>query len=88
MKKRAQSTIEFTIGFIITILFLILTCNLFVWFNNCLVSRQRAYENTRVEAADGRVPSWWEFWREQPNPGKDDFYTPPTLSIFSKGGRQ
>ena len=77
MKRIAQSTIEFTIGFVITILFLIITCNLFVWFNNCLVKRQAAYEDSRAEAANGNSG----------NPGKADFYKPPTLNIFSPGGR-
>lgn len=90
MKIKAQSSIEFTISFIITILFLIFTCNLFVWFNHCLVGRQKAYENTRVEAGDGRDQTilFGLITIKQGNPGKEDFYTPPKLSVFSPGGRQ
>lgn len=87
MKSKAQVSIEFSIAFVCTILFLILTCNLFVWFNHCLVRRQVAYEESRVQAADGRDTGWW-FWKKPGTPGKDDFYTPPRLNIFSSGGIQ
>jgi len=75
MKNKAQASIEFSIGLIIAILFLIITCNLFVWLNYCLVRRQVAYEGSRLEAAHS-------------NPGNADFYTPPKLSIFTPGGRK
>lgn len=75
MSKRAQSSIEFTMGFIITVLFIVLTCNLFVWFNHCLVQRQRAYEDSRVRAGSSV------------NPGGPNSYIPPRLNIFSSGGR-
>jgi|GEM_PF-2087994 len=74
MKTKAQATIEFSIAFVCAIVFLILTCNLFVWLNHCLVRRQVAYGDSREEATRG-------------NPGKDDFFTPPRLRVFSKGGR-
>lgn len=76
MKNKAQASIEFSIGLVMAILFLIITCNLFVWLNHCLVRRQVAYEDSRVEAAGNK------------NPGKADFYTPPQLNIFSSGGRK
>ena len=75
IKIKAQSTIEFSIGFIAAILFLVLTCNLFVWFNHCLVRRQRAYEDSRVRATTTG------------NPGQENFYTPPRLNVFRSGGR-
>lgn len=83
MKNRAQSSIEFVIGFVCTILFIILTCNLFVWFNHCLVRRQVAYEDTRKEAGSGLETSG----SYTGNPGKADFYTPPRLDVFKLGGR-
>jgi hypothetical protein len=76
MKNKAQVSIEFSIGLIVAILFLILTCNLFVWFNHCLTRRQVAYEDSRAEA--GRSA----------NPGRDDFYTPPRFNAFRLGGRE
>ena len=75
MKNKAQASIEFTIAFVCTILFLILTCNLFVWLNHCLVRRQVAYENSRKEAT-------------RSTPGRDDFFTPPQFNVFSLGGRR
>ena len=83
MKKNAQATIEFTLAFICTILFLILSCNLFVWMNHCLVGRQRAYEDSRQEAGAGLEVSDGQ----SGTPGKADFYTPPKLDVFSSGGR-
>jgi len=74
MKNNAQASIEFSIAFVCAILFLILTCNLFVWLNHCLVRRQVAYEDSRVEAGHS-------------SPGRTDFYTPPRLNVFSSGGR-
>lgn len=82
---KAQASIEFTIAFVSTIIFLILACNLFVWFNHNLVRRQVAYENTRVKAGRGRPASVWYLPGE---PGKADFFTPPPLDIFSPGGRK
>lgn len=83
-RKQAQSTIEFTISFVITLIFVVLTCNLFVWLNHCLVRRQRAYEETRVRAGRGLET------RDNivGNPGEANFYTPPRLDVFSSGGRQ
>lgn len=75
MKKKAQSSIEFSIAFVCSILFLILTCNLFVWLNHCLTKRQVAYENSRVEAGSNS------------NPGKTDFFKRPDLNVFKSGGR-
>jgi hypothetical protein len=76
IKKKSQSSIEFVIGFVAAILFLILSCNLFVWFNHCLVRRQRGYEDSRERAT----------WSVSPG-GQEDFYTPPKLNVFKSGGR-
>ncbi len=46
--SQAQSTIEFSFTFVIAMLLLFLTCNLFVWLNHNVISRQLAYEATRV----------------------------------------
>ena len=75
MKNKGQASIEFTLGTICAVLFLILTCNLFVWLNHCLVRRQVAYEQSREEAGNST------------NPGREDFYVPPRLNVFSSGGR-
>ena len=91
MRKKAQASIEFTIAFVCTILFLIFTCNLFVWLNHCLVRRHVAYENTRELAGRGvgnrdglpAIPGHGSR-TEAPNIG--GFYTPPELKIFKSGG--
>jgi len=74
MKNNGQASIEFALGIICAVLFLILTCNLFVWLNHCLVRRQVAYEQSRQEAGST-------------NPGREDFFVPPRLNVFSSGGR-
>lgn len=81
--KKGQATIEFTFAFVVTILLIVLTANVFVWLNHCIVRRQVAYENTRSEA--GGYRDWWDI--RPPNPGKNDFYTPPKLNVFKLGGR-
>jgi len=73
MNKQAQASLEFTLGFVITILLVVLTANVFVWLNHCVVRRQVEYENSRSEA--GRT-----------NVGKSDFFTPPKLNVFVSGG--
>lgn len=83
-KSKAQASIEFSLAFILTVLFLFLSCNIFVWFNRNIVKRQRAYERSRVTAA---TPS-------QAKAGKLDFYVPDPqknpdykkLNVFAPGG--
>ena len=75
MNKKAQATLEFTLVFVITLLFIILTANVFVWLNHCIVRRQVEYENSRNEAGSTNV-------------GKSNFFTPPTLNVFKLGGRE
>jgi len=73
-KNKAQASIEFSIAFVLALLFMILSCNLFVWLNHNIVQRQQAYNQTRVEAANVN------------NPGRLDFYTPNKMNLFSPGG--
>lgn len=74
MKRiQAQSMIEFSLALVTSVLFLVLTCNLFIWCCRTIVQRQVAYESTRVEAA-------------HTNPGKLDFYTPNNMNVFRSGG--
>ena len=54
IKDRAQSTIEFTVAFVAAILFLVFTCNVFVWMNRSLLDRQIAYEDTRTSVPTGQ----------------------------------
>lgn len=72
--NQAQSSIEFSVALIAAVLFLIFSCNLFVWLNNNIVQRQRGYENTRTTAANINEP------------GKLDFYTPKKMNLFVSGG--
>jgi len=76
MNKKAQATLEFTLVFVVTLLFIFLTVNVFVWFNHCLVSRQVAYEQSRSDAAG----------QNEANVGKQDFYAPGRLNVFAPGG--
>jgi len=49
--NKAQASIEFSLAFVLALLFLFCTCNLFVWLNHNIVQRQIEYENTRIIAA-------------------------------------
>ncbi|MCX5701733.1 MAG: hypothetical protein NTW64_01980 [Candidatus Omnitrophica bacterium] len=73
-KTRAQASIEFSLGLVTAVLFLFLTCNLFVWYGRTVVQRQIAYENSRTKAASNT------------NPGQLDFYTPKKMNLFKSGG--
>ena len=86
--NKAQATIEFTMVFVITLLFILLTVNVFVWLNHCMVRRQLAYEETRTDAGSPNI-----YLDENGhtikhgNPGRGDFFTtPPQLNIFTIGG--
>lgn len=77
MNKKAQASLEFTLVFVITILLVVLTANVFVWLNHCMVRRQVEYEKTRTAAGSSDV-------------GKSDFFAPgkqlPKLNVFISGG--
>jgi len=96
MNKKAQATLEFTLVFVITLLFIVLTVNVFVWLNHCMVRRQVAYEDTRSEAGTTEQKFLW-FVTRPGDPGKSDFFTPdnpnpdyrlPKLNVFKLGGRE
>jgi len=74
--NKAQASLEFTLVFVITLLFIVLTVNVFIWLNHCMVGRQVGYEDTRSEAG---TP-------EDTLVGKTDFYTRPDLNVFAPGG--
>ncbi len=67
-RNKAQASIEFSVAFVLALLLMILSCNLFVWLNHNIVQRQKEYELSRVRSANS------------PNsplkgvPGKLDFY--------------
>lgn len=46
-KIKAQVVIEFTLAFVILVVFLIATTRVFVWLANDTVNRHKAYEATR-----------------------------------------
>lgn len=74
--NKAQSTLEFTLAFIMLLLLIVFTANVFVWINRSIVGRQAAYEESRSVAA----------WNIEEDIGKSDFYTPQKLDVFSPGG--
>ncbi|MDD5465678.1 MAG: hypothetical protein PHP73_05010 [Candidatus Omnitrophica bacterium] len=73
-KVKAQVALEFVTAFICTILLLVLTTQLLVWFGNNIVNRQKAYESTRSMALTLDT--------SEPVVPKKDFYTPSKLKIF------
>ncbi|MCX5711220.1 MAG: hypothetical protein NT060_04625 [Candidatus Omnitrophica bacterium] len=52
--NRGQGTIETVMAFIILVLILGGMMNIWFWFNNQLVERQVAYNDTRVNAGTGK----------------------------------
>ncbi len=89
-KVKAQVSLEFVTAFLCTILLLVLTTQLFVWFGNNIVNRQKAYENTRailrkeipcLNCFPGFGAAEKEYELILP---KGDFYTPPQLNISGK----
>ncbi len=50
---KAQVALEFVAAFICLILFLVATAQIFAWFGNNIVRRQRAYEDSRAKAGNG-----------------------------------
>jgi len=88
-KVKAQVTLEFVTAFICAILFLVLTAQLFVWFGNTIVNRQKAYESTRSMLIPPAGPPPYPAMSGSSGtsgpvvPGKD-FYTPSQLDLFRK----
>lgn len=80
---KGQSSIEFSLAFIVALLFLVFTCRVFVWFGGNLFRRQAAYEDSRLEAGRPKDTGWW-FWKQPGTPGKTDFYKKPEFKIFEK----
>jgi len=77
-KNNGQASIEMSLALVIAVLFLILSCNLFVWLNHNIVQRQKEYESTRT-LRPGQTKQL-NFYDPKSNPN----YRP--LSIFSLGG--
>ena len=48
MDTRGQSAIEFTIAFVVMMLFFGGTMSVWTWINRSLIWRQRAYDETRI----------------------------------------
>ena len=75
MKKqisKGQVTMELTIGIIAVIIFLLGMSNAWVWFNKCLVERQEAYQDSRLDPTKGETYAY------------QDYYTPAALETLSK----
>jgi heme/copper-type cytochrome/quinol oxidase subunit 2 len=87
MNKKAQASLEFSLVFVITLLFVVLTVNVFAWLNHTMVGRQRAYEDTRSEAGSTEGTTFFGLITTRPgDPGRNDFYERPPLNVFSPGG--
>lgn len=88
-KVKAQVSLEFVTAFLCTILLLVLTTQLFVWFGNNIVNRQKAYESMRsmipAPAKTAPYPAMSGFTSSSgPVIPAEDFYTPPQLNISGK----
>jgi hypothetical protein len=98
-KLKAQSTIEFSLAFVVSLLFLILTCNLFVWLNHNVVARQMAYEGSRVSSGTAAQRGSWTSYNSTTNTttyghsiagngglGNTSFYAPKVMNLTKPGG--
>ncbi len=100
-KNKAQSTIEFSMAFILAVLFLFLSANLFVWFNRNIVQRQKAYELSRVMSANSPEntvyspgshvkvkgePGYLDFYNTRNTPGHPKNPNYKPLNVFAPGG--
>ena len=56
---RGQATIEWTAAMLLALVLLLLCIKLFLWFAERFVTRQKAYEATRVQAATTSIGSKW-----------------------------
>jgi len=88
-KVKAQVALEFITAFICTIIFLVLTTQLFVWFGSTIVNRQRAYESTRsMVLIQVEPPSYPAMSGPTETPQfvvpEKDFYPSSKLHIFGK----
>lgn len=86
---RAQVALEFTIAFICTMLFLIGTVQLFVWFGSNIVQRHKAYEDSRkvLRKETPCLNCLPVFGAEKEYDlviPKEDFYKPSKLDIIFK----
>lgn len=61
---RGQSTIEMAAAIIAVFIFLLGTLQIFVWFNNMIVSRQQYYSSSRLSAASDSPGEY--SWQPQP----------------------
>lgn len=68
--SKGQVTIELTIGIIAVFIFLLGLCNAWVWFNSCLVERQEAYQDSRMDTTKAETYTY------------QDYYIPPALEIL------
>ena len=52
-KQKAQVIIEYTLAFLVLMVFLLATTKVFVWLGDNIVNRHKAYEDTRTAVAPG-----------------------------------
>jgi len=88
-KVKAQVTLEFTTAFICLLLFLVATAQIFVWFGNTIVNRQKNYEGTRTVLRKeipclNCFPAFGGEKEYELILPKEDFYTPSKLDIIFK----
>ena len=57
---RGQSTLEMAVAMIAALLILLYCTRIFLWFAERFVFRQKAYEKTRVDAANSPGIRWVE----------------------------
>ncbi len=52
--KKGQSSLEMAIAFVAVFILLLGSARIFVWLNQRMVTRQEAYEQTRIAAASNQ----------------------------------
>lgn len=56
--SRAQATVEMAIALVLSMVLLVGAAKIFVWLNGRMATRQRIYEETRVNAASEPMTGW------------------------------
>jgi hypothetical protein len=77
LHSKAQVTVELTLALLACVIFLIGVVKVFVWFNQCIVERQEAFQKSRTQALRFSAGSGYDKYE-----ANNDFYHPKKLDLL------